>query len=385
MYYLLTFMEKPMKRIEYYQEIVNNLYLLSLQDLYILKRKLKKEEIDSLDMLLEEAVAYGIRSVTEKQQKAPSKDKHDYMSCSIYHWPNPDTKDGLPYIERDGYDNPESIHGDKESLRTLAYITYLSCILFFVTEQQKYLNYILKYNRFWFIDKKTKMNPNLRYAQCIPGINDGEPGGIIDYAASYGYALNLLTRLNQVKLLPQSFYQDMCKWHIEFLEWLKNSKQGIIQEQRQNNQGTLYDLLILNISRFIQNGEKEDVYYKKLLNRIDIQIDNDGLLPLELKRTKTKSYTTMALKMLLETAYLLQENGYSFTENEKLVKAFEYVSPHYIQHTWKFSQIKEFESYRGYYILYLFKQIICRKEKIYFEKKDYHWGYLLLKKLYEEE
>lgn len=373
-----------MRRVDYYQEIVNNLYLLNTEDLQILKRKLTPEDIKCLDGLLREAIDYGIHSVTEKKRKAPSGNPHDYMSCSIYHWPNPDTETGLPYIERDGCDNPEAIHGDKESLRTLAYITYLSGILTYVTEEEQYLSTILYYNRFWFVDPETKMNPNLRYAQCIPGVNDGEPGGIIDYAASYGYALNLLTRLYDAKLLPEEFYQEMAVWHKEFLHWLKTSAQGRTQSQRQNNQGALYDLLILNISRFLKLEDSEEDC-KRLLKRIDTQIDSRGLLPLELERTKTESYTTMALKMLLESAYLLKEKGCDFSENQKLILAFRQVSPHYIQHTWDYQQIKEFDSYRGYYILYLFKRILHKDCEIQFEKKENHWGYLFIKKLYEEE
>ncbi len=46
-------------------------------------------------------------SVMDKEQIPPSGDKHDYMSMGKYWWPNPDTKDGLPYIRKDGEVNPE--------------------------------------------------------------------------------------------------------------------------------------------------------------------------------------------------------------------------------------------------------------------------------------
>lgn len=370
----------------FFDEIVNNIYLFQMDDLKRLKALVQKQDLKELDELLEEAVQFGIHSVVEKKHMAPSKDPHDYMSCSIYHWPNPNTKDGLPYIERDGIDNPEAIHGDKESLRTLAYITYLASILYFITEDSKYLNIILKHNHFWFIDEETKMNPNLRFAQCIPGVNDGEPGGIIDYAASYGYALHMLSLLNKRKLLPKDFYEQMKGWHQEFLDWILTSEQGIIEGKRLNNQGSLYDLLIINISEFLQEEDKfKESYYKKLIERFDFQINEQGLLPLELVRTKTKSYTTMGLKMLLESAYLYQGFGYSFLDNAALKRAYSYVLPHYLNHTWEHMQIKEFDSYRGYYILYLFSKIINVKMDISFEEKPMHWGYILLKKLFEGE
>ena len=34
--------------------------------------------------------------------------------------------------------------------------------------------------RVWFLDEKSRMNPNLNYAQAIPGANNGTDGGIID-------------------------------------------------------------------------------------------------------------------------------------------------------------------------------------------------------------
>lgn len=378
-------MEVEMRLNQYFDEIVNNLYMFQKKDIELLKDKLTDQEIRQLDNLLKEAVSFGIKSVTEKKHLAPSGNPHDYMSCSIYHWPNPDTKDGLPYVERDGVDNPEAIHGDKESLRTLAYITYLSSILYYITRNKGYLDILLQHNTFWFLAEQTKMNPNLRYAQCIPGVNDGEPGGIIDYAASYGYALNMLHILQQDNLLPNEFYLGMKEWHSQFLEWLLTSEQGLIQGKRKNNQGSLYDLLILNISRFIGRDQAiARTYYDKLLERLDFQIDERGLLPLELVRTKTKSYTTMGLKMLLESAYLLKNYGYDFTNNEALKRAFTYVKPHYLNHTWEYMQIKTFDSYRGYYILFLFSKLLNEHCEISFEEKPEHWGFLFIKKLVEE-
>src|SRR5262245_685185 len=42
----------------------------------------------------------GPYSVMDKADVAPSGDRHDYLSYARYWWPNPDTKDGFPYIRR---------------------------------------------------------------------------------------------------------------------------------------------------------------------------------------------------------------------------------------------------------------------------------------------
>ncbi|HEX2490774.1 MAG TPA: alginate lyase family protein, partial [Blastocatellia bacterium] len=54
------------------------------------------------------ALKAGPFSVTQKERAAPSGDKHDYLSLAPYWWPDPKSKDGLPYIRRDGETNPES-------------------------------------------------------------------------------------------------------------------------------------------------------------------------------------------------------------------------------------------------------------------------------------
>ena len=54
------------------------------------------------------ALSHQSASVTEKQVPPPSGDAHDYVSLSIYWWPDPASPSGLPYIQRDGVRQPGS-------------------------------------------------------------------------------------------------------------------------------------------------------------------------------------------------------------------------------------------------------------------------------------
>ena len=67
-----------------------------------LKPALAKVERDAQKALHEDVL-----SIVTKTATPPSGDKHDYMTQAPYFWRNPDTKDGLPYIQRDGERNPE--------------------------------------------------------------------------------------------------------------------------------------------------------------------------------------------------------------------------------------------------------------------------------------
>src|SRR5260221_14661702 len=59
------------------------------------------DELAAVQRRAEQALAHGPFSVTAKHVAPPSGDVHDYVSLSIYWWPDPQARDGLPYIQRD--------------------------------------------------------------------------------------------------------------------------------------------------------------------------------------------------------------------------------------------------------------------------------------------
>ncbi|TVO33114.1 alginate lyase family protein [Vibrio algivorus] len=58
--------------------------------------------IDALISSADKALKRKIDPVVNKTLLPASGNKHDYYSFGPYWWPNPDTKDGLPYIRKDG-------------------------------------------------------------------------------------------------------------------------------------------------------------------------------------------------------------------------------------------------------------------------------------------
>src|SRR5438132_4869754 len=72
---------------------------------------LTKQHDEAVDQLIKSAdlavANNSVYSVTLKAQLPPSGDPHDYMSLARYFWPDPSKPDGLPYIRKDGYSNPE--------------------------------------------------------------------------------------------------------------------------------------------------------------------------------------------------------------------------------------------------------------------------------------
>jgi len=84
--------------------------IFSLRKAYLNGELKNDKNIKYLKRQADKLLDITLLSVTDKEQIPPSGDKHDYMSMGKYWWPNPDTKDGLPYIRKDGEVNPEAIN-----------------------------------------------------------------------------------------------------------------------------------------------------------------------------------------------------------------------------------------------------------------------------------
>jgi hypothetical protein len=122
-------------------------------------------------------------TIVNKPKAPPSGDKHDYVSMAPYFWPDPDKKDGLPYIRRDGKVNPERDKYDAPLLKKMSQAVGTLALAYYLTGEENYAEHATKLMQVWFLDAKTRMNPNLNYAQFIPGVNEGRGIGIIDTVA----------------------------------------------------------------------------------------------------------------------------------------------------------------------------------------------------------
>src|SRR5215475_7674700 len=127
------------------------------------------------------ALKAGPFSVTRKGRVPPGGDKHDYLSLAPYWWPDPKGKDGLPYIRRDGETNPDSKRDtDAPAIAAMSGAVETLAVAYYFTGEERYAERASLLIRAWFLDSATKMNPNLRYAQAVPGHNDGRGAGLIE-------------------------------------------------------------------------------------------------------------------------------------------------------------------------------------------------------------
>lgn len=246
-----------------------------------------------------------------KEKTPGSGDKHDYMSQARYFWPDPSKPDGLPYVNRDGLSNPEILTLDRERLGQTADRIKTLSLAYYLTGDEKYAAKATEFIRVWFLDRKTAMNPNLEYAQVIPGVNGGKGRcyGLLD-------AYSFVEMLDGVRLLEGSGaflpkYSNALKaWFGKLADWMVTSPQGIEESRQANNHSTAYDAEVMAFALYA--GKKdlaESIAREVPARRIFRQIEADGSQPHELSRTLSYGYSQYNLTHLLDILQMAANTG----------------------------------------------------------------------------
>ncbi len=264
----------------------------------------------------------------------PTGDIHDFYMLGRYSWPNPETPDGMPYKRVDCKVNPDSVGPRYDLARMYEMIRRVNLLTRagFYSQDEKYSAKAAEFLRVWFIDSKTKMNPNFNCASSLPGVVDGMPAGII-YGDRFPELIDHIKLLALSKSWKSADDTVMKQWFKDYVKWLLESEFGKKEGQSKNNHGTWYAVQIASAS--IYTGEIE--YAKSMLKRgqmlIDSQTAKNGSFPIEVKREWGFSYSIYNLRALVALALCAQkldEDLWNFktTDGRGLSLAFEYLSPY---------------------------------------------------------
>ena len=295
----------------------------------------------------------SISTVMDKPMVAPSGDKHDYMSMGRYWWPDPSKKDGLPYIRNDGHVNHEIDKLDRMPLSEMARSVETLSIAYYLTLDDKYARKAVENLRIWFLDAKTKMNPNMNYGQTIPGRKNGEGRGegVLD-TYSFVEMLDGVELLKSSKKFTEKDQTELKQWFSSYLDWLMTSDVAGEERDAKNNHGTAYDVQVVRYALYVG---KEDVAQAIIIEfptkRLYTQIEPNGAQPLELARTTAFGYSVFNLTHFLDMATiaktlkinLLEVNS---SDGRSILKAVNFLVPFVGKDVseFPFKQIKSWES-----------------------------------------
>jgi hypothetical protein len=290
--------------------------------------------LDRLRAEADHALQFKPVSVMDKPRVPPSGDKHDYLSQAPYWWPDPNEPDGLPFIRRDGRVNPQSKEGtDARPWESLVAKVETLSLAYYFTNHEPYAQHAAELVRTWFLNPATRMNPSLRFAQYVPGRNDGRGGGILE--------MRHLTRIcDSLALIAgspawsEADKNGFHQWLAVYFDWLTTSPNGHDEANAQNNHGSWYDVQAAHLALVLGKTS----FAKKILTdgleiRIGRQIEPDGTQPFELARTKSLSYSLFNLEALCNLATLAEHvnvDWWSYTtpDGQSLRAALRYLAPY---------------------------------------------------------
>ena len=317
---------------------------------FILDAKQLAPDLAKLERDAQKALTSGPFSVTTKATTPPSGDKHDYMSQAPYFWPNPASKNGLPYVRRDGERNPEIDKiTDHHVLDQMESAVEILALTYHATHKEEYAAKAATLLRTFFLDPSTRMNPNLEFAQAIPGVNTGRGIGLIE-TRGLTRVVDAIGLIRDSKSFSTADQKGLEDWFSKFLQWMLESKNGRDEAAAKNNHGTFYDVQVVSFALFLGRRElARSVLEAAKSKRIAVQIEPDGRQPLELARTKAWSYSVGNLDGLMTLARLGENVGvdlwnYQTRDGRSIRKALEFLQPFASgEKKWPYQQLGEWQ------------------------------------------
>ena len=314
-----------------------------------------KKAVNVLLSYADELMIKGPYSVVYGKKNPAGGDPHDYCSMSPYWWPDPEKPDGLPYVRKDGQVNPERLKYDKTQSSELHNTVEILTMAYLYSGDSRYAQRAEYLIRIWFLEDSTRMNPNMNYAQFVPGRSEGRSFGIIE-SRVFLYVLDYASILFKNNELTHDTYKGLINWAEEFLDWLMTSPHGKKERKAKNNHGSWFDVQAMGFAILTQQDNViRDIAGNLYRSRIKKHILHDGRQPEELKRTRSFFYSGFNLNAITRI-YLLAMLNFSLSDsdNEKVLSeiqhALDYLYPYAIKpESWPFKQIGSFED--GRYML----------------------------------
>jgi hypothetical protein len=270
-------------------------------------------------------------TVTSASSPRSSGGPHDYFSEGDYWWPDPKNPGG-PYIQRDGYSNPDNFNAHRLALIRMSIQVPALAAAWVLTHERRYSEHALAHLRAWFVDERTKMNPNLQYAQAIHGRFTGRGTGIIDtvHLAEVVRAAAVLAHGGAIQGADD---KPLRQWFADYLDWMNTSENGKQERDARNNHGTCWLVQAGEFARYTGN-EKRLAEYRERFKTVlaPHQIADNGSFPEELRRTKPYGYCLFNLDAMAMVCQILStpdENLFTWTlpDGRGYAKAIAYMYP----------------------------------------------------------
>jgi hypothetical protein len=307
-----------------------------------------KAAYDALIARAEKAMARSLYTVVDKKAAPPSRDPHDYLSLAPYWWPDPSKPGGVPYMRKDGEINPDrntdkfdvtDLEGMSSDVETLS-------LAYFFSDNPRYAGRAASLVRTWFLTPQTRMNPNMNYAQAVPGREEGRAEGVLD-TSRLERVVEGIGLIGPAGKITAEEQKSLEKWFSDYLDWMQASKNGKAENAAKNNHGMWFDAQTSQFALFARRPEMTKAVAEAFgRKRISPQVTPEGKLPLELARTRSLHYSIYALFAAYDVADMARCVGvdvWNYADGGKSLRgATDFLKPYYRKvATWPMPELRQ--------------------------------------------
>jgi len=305
----------------------------------------------------EKRLKEGPWSVTTERPKSLDLDLdvHDYYSQAPFWWPDPTNPTGA-YVHKDGQLNPDRFLANRNALSAMCESVYTLGAAAFLLDDPRYARRAARDINTWFVNPKTRMNPNLEFAQVINGSSAARGEGILE-GRVFIHAIQGMEFLAHTGAWDSKDQAAVHRWFEEYLTWLTRSKKGQYEKKSGNNHASWWTAQTAAVASFVQNRAVENMTFAYYRERIlPSQIHADGSAPREEAGTRSPFYSAFNLEAYATTCRIAQVNGEDLwnVEGKKgvtIAAVVEHLRPTLLDPKgWSKEQIAEFQN-NGVYAL----------------------------------
>ena len=255
------------------------------------------------------ALKQGPWSVTYHRPDFIQAAPNDYYSEGPYWWPDPNNPKG-PYIRKDGQRNPDRYLNNRNDLGSMC-SAVIALGMGGLLGDRRYAEHAGRILSVWFVDPKTRMNPNLEFGQAVRGINTGRGTGIIDTVSLIHTAQGVLL-LEQAGMLEAKVGEGVRRWFADYLRWMTTSRKGLDEKKSGNNHATWWTAQVAAYATLVGDSSIKSMawdHYREYL--VPTEVQPDGSCPREEARTQSLSYSAMNLDAFAVLCRIAEINGVS--------------------------------------------------------------------------
>ena len=271
-------------------------------------------------------------TITKYPAKFSEGGPNDYYSNGDYWWPDPTKTNGLPFIRCDGFSNPDNFNQHRAALGELTDAVAALGAAYQITGEDRYAGKAAEFLGVFFIEPATRMNPQLKFAQAIPGVSPGRGIGIIDTLHLVEVPL-AIEALQKSPSFPPDTFTGVNQWFRDYTDWMLTSKNGHEEATTKNNHAVAFWLQVAVFARFT-GDEARSSECRRQFKEVFVpnQMAADGSFPAELERTKPYAYSLFQLANITSLCQVLStpaDDLWSFElpDGRGIRKAVAYLTP----------------------------------------------------------